>query len=265
MSMDLDSCCRLAQDILGVEITPLDNPIQQSAFCTRNQFHPAQTYLLPQQFGRMIDALPEGEILSLIDLFRVRYLFFRLQGVAVGIGPFCTEFFSLNDCQILLRQAGLRDLTAQDLLIRRGICPVQPESSLMHLARSLARALGLGGALHNVRRLQLDHPKQEGPSDLHPRRLYAELVNERYQKERLFMDYIRRGDANAAMVSTSIETGNLISKLHHSGRQLFYDYFNTALPRWDSLVPSCCQVRNKKFSIFFSDEERHHPQKWAKK
>ena len=48
MSMDLDSCCRLAQDILGVEITPLDNPIQQSAFCTRNQFHPAQTYLLPQ-------------------------------------------------------------------------------------------------------------------------------------------------------------------------------------------------------------------------
>ena len=199
MSMDLDSCCRLAQDILGVEITPLDNPIQQSAFCTRNQFHPAQTYLLPQQFGRMIDALPEGEILSLIDLFRVRYLFFRLQGVAVGIGPFCTEFFSLNDCQILLRQAGLRDLTAQDLLIRRGICPVQPESSLMHLARSLARALGLGGALHNVRRLQLDHPKQEGPSDLHPRRLYAELVNERYQKERLFMDYIRRGDANAAI------------------------------------------------------------------
>ena len=199
MAMDLDSCCRLAQDILGVDVTPLDGLIQQSAFCTRNQFHPAQTYLLPQQFGRMLDTLADGEILCVVDLFRVRYLFFRLQGVPVGIGPFCTDFFSLSDCRTLLQQNSLRDLTAEDLMIRRGMCPVQPESNLMHLARSLARALGLGGSLNSVRRLELGSGKREEPGGLQPRRLYAELVNKRYQLESLFMDYIRRGDANAAI------------------------------------------------------------------
>ena len=113
MAMDLDSCCRLAQDILGVDITPLDGLIQQSAFCTRNQFHPAQTYLLPQQFSRMLDSLPEGEILCLVDLFRVRYLFFRLQDVPVGIGPFCTDFFSLSDCRTLLQQTARTDAAWQ--------------------------------------------------------------------------------------------------------------------------------------------------------
>lgn len=208
MAIDLDSCCRLAQDILGVDVTPLEDTVRQSAFCTRNQFHPSQTYLLPQQFGRMLSALPDGEILILTDLFRVRYLFFRLKEVPVGIGPFCTEFFSLADCQTLLQRAGLRDMTAQDLLIRRGICPVQPESNLLHLARSLARALGLGGTLHDIRRLELGSSKREEPQDLPPRRLHAELVNERYRLEQLFMDHIRRGDANAAI--------HTWRELHHS-------------------------------------------------
>lgn len=199
MAMELDACCQLAQDILGVNVTPLTGPVQRSAFCARNQFHPAQTYLLPQQFDRMMDTLPDGEVLCVMDLFRVRYLFFRLQGVPVEIGPFCTEFFSLNDCQILLRQTGLWDLTAQDLLIRRGMCPVHPESDLMHLARSLARAVGLGGTLDHVRQLELAGARRQEGREVQPQRLYAEQVNERYQLERQFMEHIRHGDANAAI------------------------------------------------------------------
>ena len=199
MAMDLDSCCRLAQDILGVGVTPLADPLQQAAFCTKNQFHPSQTYLRPQQFDRMLKELPTGEILSLTDPFRIRYLFFRLQGLPVAIGPFCTEFFSLHDCQTLLRQADLRDMTAQDLQIRRGICPVHPESELMHLARSLARALGLGGTLNHLRRVELESSKHREESELPPQQLYAEQISQRYQTELQFMDCIRRGDTNAAL------------------------------------------------------------------
>ena len=98
MSMDLAACCRLAQDIAGVAVTLLAEPAQYTAFCIANQFSPIQTYLLPQQFGRSIESLSDGEILSLMDLFQIRYLFFRLNGIPMGIGPFCTEFFSLADC-----------------------------------------------------------------------------------------------------------------------------------------------------------------------
>lgn len=230
MSMDLDSCCRLAQDILGVEVTPLGDLIQQSAFCTRNQFHPAQTYLLPQQFDRMIRALPDREILILTDLFRVRYLFFRLKGTPVGIGPFCTEFFSLSDCQTLLQRANLRDLTAQDLLIRRGICPVQSESNLLHLARSLARALGLGGTLNNVRRMELGSAKQRDSQELTPRRLYAETINERYRLEMLFMDHIRQGDSNAA-IQTWRELHQAVAFTKHLGQTLETARISAAINR----------------------------------
>ena len=199
MAMDLDGCCRLAQDILGVSVTPLADPVQQAAFCAKNQFHPSQTYLVPQQFDRILKQLPPGEILSLTDPFRVRYLFFRLEGVPVAIGPFCTEIFSLSDCQTLLRQADLRDITAQDLQIRRGICPVHPESELMHLARSLARALGLGGTLSHLRQIELESSRQREESKLPPQQLYAEQIIRRYQSELHFMDCIRRADANAAL------------------------------------------------------------------
>ena len=199
MSMDLAACCRLAQDIAGVAVTLLAEPAQYTAFCIANQFSPIQTYLLPQQFGRSIESLSDGEILSLMDLFQIRYLFFRLNGIPMGIGPFCTEFFSLADCDTVLRQAGLTDISPQDLLAKRGMYPVRPESEMLHLARSLARAMDLGSALNSVRRVQLGDSRQKEAGNTIPRKLYAEMINERYQPEIEFMDCIRRGDVYAAL------------------------------------------------------------------
>ena len=199
MSMDLAACCRLAQDIAGVAVTLLAEPAQCTAFCIANQFSPIQTYLLPQQFGRSIESLSDGEVLSLMDLFQIRYLFFRLNGIPMGIGPFCTEFFSLADCDTVLRQAGLTDISPQDLLAKRGMYPVRPESEMLHLARSLARAMDLGSALNSVRRVQLGDSRQKEAGNTIPRKLYAEMINERYQTEIEFMDCIRRGDVYAAL------------------------------------------------------------------
>ena len=200
MPIDLESACRLAQDITNVPVTPLGSAVRQAAFCAKNQFHPIQRYLLPQQLKQTLDGLAAGEILSLTDPFRVRYLFFRLGSAPVGIGPFCTELFSHQDCETALQRAGIRDITAQDLQVMRGTFPVYAESHMLHMARSLARSLGLGGTLTSVRRVEQDTggPQQTPPEEM-PRQLYAEMIRKRYQVEIEFMDCIRRGDSRAAI------------------------------------------------------------------
>lgn len=199
MSIDLSAACLLAQNITGVEISLLENAVQQASFCTKHQFYPAQNYLQPQALIRIFAAMPHGEILSLTDLFRVRYLFFRLRDVPVGIGPFCTESFSLQDCRLLLQHTGIRDITAQDLQVLRGTYPVYAESAIIHVAHSLARSLGLVGTLVNVRRVELGDGQEKQPQDTIPRKLYAKMIQERYQIETTFMAHIRQGNANAAV------------------------------------------------------------------
>lgn len=101
---------------------------------------------------RLLAGLIPGEILSTLDLFRVRFLFCRIQGVPLAVGPFCTEFFSQNDCEILLRRAGLPGVPPRELMAYRGQIVVCSEGTPLHTARSLARALGeaLPGDLHQV-------------------------------------------------------------------------------------------------------------------
>ncbi len=201
MAIDLASACLLAQDITSVTVSPLESATQQAAFCTKNQFYPAQSYLQPQALRRIFASLPHGEILSLTDLFRVRYLFLFLGEIPVEIGPFCTELFSQQDCQILLQRTGIRDITAQDLQVLRGTYPVYAESDMIHLAHSLARSLGLAGTLASVHRVDLGDDRPEQPQDVISRRLYAEMISERYQIEAAFMEHIRQGNANAAIQS----------------------------------------------------------------
>lgn len=199
MAIDLESACRLAQDITSVSITPLDSIVQQAAFTAKNQFHPSQRYLSPQQLSRTITSLAPGEALMMTDLFRVRYLFFRLGTVPVGVGPFCTEMFSHRDCETLLQRAGIRDITPQDLQILRGTFPIYTETHILHMARSLARAMGLGDCLVSIRRVEQDTERQKTAQEEMPRKLYAKMIQERYQTEITFMDCIRRGDATAAI------------------------------------------------------------------
>lgn len=199
MPIDLESACRLAQDISSVAITPLDGPLQQAAFITKNQFHPAQRYLSSQQLRQTLSGLAPGEALSLTDLFRVRYLFFRLGEVPAAAGPFCAEMFSRSDCEILLQQAGIRDISAKDLQILRGTFPVYTEANVFHIVRSLARALREADPLATLRRVEQNARQQEDAPEELPRKLYARLIEDRYQDEIEFMDCIRRGDANAAI------------------------------------------------------------------
>lgn len=114
--MTLIECCKLIQDITRISITILESPTERAEFCSRYQFHPIQEYLLPHNIELLLEGLSSSEIISVTDLFHLKLLFFRVGSIPVVIGPFCTEFFSLNDCESLLQQLNLKIFSPSDLL-----------------------------------------------------------------------------------------------------------------------------------------------------
>lgn len=107
--MTLNECCALAQDMTRIPITVLQTPTDCMLFCTQYQFHPLQEYLLPRTMELFLEGLSENETVCVTDPFHIKTLFFRIGSVPLVLGPFCTEFYSLNDCESLLRQIELKN------------------------------------------------------------------------------------------------------------------------------------------------------------
>ena len=113
--MTLNECCALAQDMTRIPITVLQTPTDCMLFCTQYQFHPLQEYLLPRTMELFLEGLSENETVCVTDPFHIKTLFFRIGSVPLVLGPFCTEFYSLNDCESLLRQIELKNFSPEEL------------------------------------------------------------------------------------------------------------------------------------------------------
>lgn len=197
--MFLAEACCLTQDLTSVCVTPLSDQEDLVAFCERHRFHRAQEYLLPHVLKRLLASVSPTEILFALDHFQIRFAFFMAGEVPVAIGPFCTEFFSLTDCTILLRQRGIT-LPPHDFLVWRGTIPVRPESDILHFVYALASNLELDQPLETVRRVGYDNVVVE-INEAAAHKTYAQLIQERYRTEMKFMDHIRQGNSTAAVDS----------------------------------------------------------------
>lgn len=197
--MILAEACRLLQDLTEVCVTPLANMEDLVVFCERHRFHPAQEYLLPDALQRLFASFSPREVMMALDHFQVRFVFFSVEGTPVAIGPFCTEFFSLNDCTILLQQRGL-SLPPNDLLAWRGSVPVRPESEILHLARTLTANLEPERNMRTIRHVGFDNAVV-AINEAAAHKTHAQLVRERYRIETEFMDNIRQGNSTAAVAN----------------------------------------------------------------
>ena len=139
--MTLNECCALAQDMTRIPITVLQTPTDCMLFCTQYQFHPLQEYLLPRTMELFLEGLSENETVCVTDPFHIKTLFFRIGSVPLVLGPFCTEFYSLNDCESLLRQIELKNFSPEELAAHRGKIPVASKSSQQHIIHCLFRAM----------------------------------------------------------------------------------------------------------------------------
>lgn len=217
--MTLSECCKLAQDMTHIPITPLETVADCAEFCALHQFHPMQEYLLPRTMERFLESISEKEIVSIIDLFRVKMLFFRIGTVPLAVGPFCSEFFSLNDCESVLRQLELKNFSPNDLLAHRGRLPISQESFQRHIIHCVFRAMEMP-IPEEIR--EINYNKKS--SDTHLQDVasnipYAQLVEQRYDLETALMKAVEQGDVVKALANWN-ELHNSVAFLKRIGQTL---------------------------------------------
>ena len=212
--MTLVECCKLAQDITRVPITILQTAVERAEFCSQHQFHPIQEYLLPHNIEFFLEGLSSNEIVSVTDLFQLKLLFFRVNSVPVAIGPFCTEFFSLNDCESLLRQLNLKNFSPSDLLAHRGQLSVSSETHQRHIIHCLFHSMEMP-VPEEIREINYNTKNiNTAFQDVESNISYAELVEQRYGLEASLMKAVEQGDVVKALESWT-KLHNSVTFLNH--------------------------------------------------
>ncbi len=228
--MNLIECCKLTQDITRIPITCLETAADRADFCAQHQFHPMQEYLLPHTMELFLESVSDHEMVSVTDLFRVKMLFFRIGNVPVVVGPFCTEFFSRNDCEHLLRQLELKNFSPNDLLAHRGNIPVTQESYQHHIVHCLFRAMD-APIPEEVREIHYSNQSSRTVlQDVTSNIPYAELVEHRYQLENTLMHAVERGDVVKALESWN-ELHDSVAFLKQLGQTLETARISAAITR----------------------------------
>ena len=212
--MTLVECCKLAQDITRVPITILQTAVERAEFCSQHQFHPIQEYLLPHNIEFFLEGLSSNEIVSVTDLFQLKLLFFRVNSVPVAIGPFCTEFFSLNDCESLLRQLNLKNFSPSDLLAHRGQLSVSSETHQRHIIHCLFHSMEMP-VPEKIREINYNTKNiNTAFQDVESNISYAELVEQRYGLEASLMKAVEQGNVVKALESWT-KLHNSVTFLNH--------------------------------------------------
>ena len=124
------------------------------------------------------------------------------------VGPFCSEFFSLNDCENLLQQLELKNFPPNDLLAHRGRLSVSQESFQRHIIHCVFRAMEMP-IPEEIREIDYNKVKNNDPlHDVASNIPYAQLVEQRYALEMALMKAVEQGDVVKALASWN--------ELHHS-------------------------------------------------
>lgn len=228
--MTLNECCALAQDMTRIPITVLQTSTDCMLFCTQYQFHPLQEYLLPHTMKLFLEGLSENETVCVTDPFHIKTLFFRIGSVPLVLGPFCTEFYSLNDCESLLRQIELKNFSPEELAAHRGKIPVAPKSNQQHIIHCLFRAMETP-IPEEFREINYDKKNVRTIfQDVNSTVPYAELVAQRYALEAALMTAVENGNVVKALESWN-ELHNSVAFLKRLGQTLESARVSAAITR----------------------------------
>lgn len=228
--MTLHECCALAQDMTRIPITVLQTSTDCMLFCTQYQFHPLQEYLLPHTMKLFLEGLSENEMVCVTDPFHIKTLFFRIGSVPLVLGPFCTEFYSLNDCESLLRQIELKNFSPEELAAHRGRIPVAPKSNQQHIIHCLFRAMETP-IPEEFREINYDKKNVRTIfQDVNSTVPYAELVAQRYALEAALMTAVENGNVVKALESWN-ELHNSVAFLKRLGQTLESARVSAAITR----------------------------------
>lgn len=199
--MVLEEGCQFLQQLCGVQVSmPKDG--QYESFEAAWQFHEQQTYLSYTQLPELLESIQPEELLCYIDSFQVRFIFLKIKDQPVIFGPYCCEMMSETDCALLLHRVGLFQIPVQDMSAYRSAIPFMEQDKAFAYVDCLIRAIEPEASAYTVRTTEY----QPDPENFYiqniqemAKRPYAELVQERYEMERRFMEYIRQGKRTEAV------------------------------------------------------------------
>ena len=228
--MTLNECCALAQDMTRIPITVLQTSTDCMLFCTQYQFHPLQEYLLPHIMKLFLEGLSENETVCVTDPFHIKTLFFRIGSVPLVLGPFCTEFYSLNDCESLLRQIELKTFLRKNWLhtgarSRWRQSPISSISFTACSARWRPPFQKISEKSITTRRTSVLFFQ-----DVDSTVPYAELVAQRYALEAALMTAVENGNVVKALESWN-ELHNSVAFLKRLGQTLESARVSAAITR----------------------------------
>ena len=194
--MQLKEACELTQRITQIDIQILEDEESMELFCHKAQLHASSTHMTASQLKDMLNEVRENEMLVLVDIFGIHAVFIQILGQWIALGPFCTDIYSQSDCTIVLRKFKVPQIKPEELAWYRGQFPVNRLGQVQHYARSLLRQMESTDAERIVKELRFmaeeAFPETETMNQL-------AVVKKRYEVEMRMMEYIRQGNANAAV------------------------------------------------------------------
>lgn len=202
---NMTAICSFFQNLMSIPIQTLDCDKEIEIFYKKYCFSSIQCYLHPEQICGLLANVAQRNILHVIDQFRLNFLFFRLNGSLLAIGPYCTDVHSVVDATLLFRRLHLNTELIPDYIAYRSQFSVINAETVKRAAFSLIRFLDPDADEYATTDLSYGQGAYDSPYYEESVQLpYSTLISNRYAIELQMMDYVTAGNATAAIENLRI-------------------------------------------------------------
>ncbi len=166
--------------------------------------HAIQSFLNPAALKQFCQTLAADKLYYIIDQFDIHFILFLIDETPAVAGPFCPLIMTKQDCMKYISHHQLSTCTSDYLLSYRSQFPVISEENAIQIIRSFLHTLQPSSEDREIESVSFCNKpilSEEQESDFTFRKNYSELIQERYQLERRFMNDVENGNFHAAILN----------------------------------------------------------------
>jgi len=190
----------LFSELTGIPVHVLMDRSDVEQFCKQYRFSSGQIYLVPEALQKLYQDLAPMEMISLRDCFRLRFVFAVVDGVALAIGPYCTQLVTESILRHFMNEKTPPEFPTKHYLTFRSQFTVMKEKLALERIQTLFRHLCKNDSVWQVQRIEqsIDVIDEESTSFATN---YAETIEERYRIEQEMVNQVLAGRPDAAVDS----------------------------------------------------------------
>lgn len=195
---------QLIHDICSLSVQYLNTEEAIQSFSKTYMLHTIQSFLNPATIKQLCLTLAADKLYYIIDQFDIHFILFLIEETPAVAGPFCPLIMTKQDCMKYISHYQLSPCTSNDLLSYRSQFPVISKENAIHIVRSLLYILQPSSEDREIESVNFCNKpisSEEQELDFTFRKNYSELIQERYQLERRFMNDVENGNFHAAILN----------------------------------------------------------------